>query len=204
MSRSAIVAGCVVLVCAWFTPFAQAELLELTPDHYPLVFSDGIQVTYVAGGSPEGMGLLTASGWVEELYEENDDVVTYLYGDFYLEMVIDPSTEEILGGELSVNDYENGPVVDLFYSQTPTAFSYSESGLMHILFTQEGEGMLAPNDEPIGIILTCNTTISSLEGNFSNSGDGVSSTFYLPEPSILLLLAVGAGIPLRRRRPRTA
>jgi hypothetical protein len=196
------------------TSLAEAELIDgLSFDHYPRVYSADIQVDYDADGGTGGTGLLTASGWTWDCYEENSGDSYALYGDFYLEVEIDKSdSENILAasGYLTVDD-PGGPVEDLFYSTAITDFGFGGNDLLQFLFVQEGSGMMAPDGEPIGIIISGVSIDDDLfsEANpptflvdFYNNYNGSSNTFYLPEPTTMLLLTIGLGSMCIRRRRR--
>ena len=66
----------VVFVCIVFlgitAGLAGAGLIDgLSFDHYPRVYSVDVQVDYDADGGTGGTGLLTASGWTWDCYEND-------------------------------------------------------------------------------------------------------------------------------------
>jgi len=199
-----------LLVCV-FTISAgssYAELLNLTVEHYPRVYSTFVQVDYDPAGAGAN-GLLEASGWTWDLYEDETSMSWPIYsGEFLLSVEIDKATGQGVSGSLDVTGDPYGPLETLFYSTTLTAFGYGGDDLFECLFTQEGSG-LPPVGEPIGIIMNA-VSIDDLifsEGvepgwdvAFSNGGDGYSNAFYLPEPSSMALLGLaGLGLISRRR-----
>ncbi|MCK4602509.1 MAG: PEP-CTERM sorting domain-containing protein, partial [Phycisphaerae bacterium] len=202
---------CALTVCILCIPInsARGELLNLSIEHYPRTYSLDIQVTYDPDAGPDGNGLLTADGWPWEHYEDADDGVYDIWnGVFDLDVVIDPTTGQAVSGTLNVTGDPYGSLETLFYSTTLTQFGCGGDDLFEFVFTQEGAG-IPPEGAPIGIILSAVSITEFDENNepvfdtyFDNNGNGYSNTFYLPEPSSAVLLAlVGLGL-LRRRRLR--
>lgn len=208
--------SCAVFVSVVFlglaTSLAGAALISgLSFEHFPRAYSIDIQVNYDAtnaGGTP-GAGLLTADGWSWDLYSENSVDSYELLGIFSLEVEIDKTTGQAINGTLLVDD-PGGPVETLFFSTTITDFGFGGDDLLQFLFVQNGTGMLAPDNEPIGVIISGVSIPNALfsEANqptfqvdFANNTNGYSNAFYLPEPATMLLLATGmVSICIRRRK----
>jgi len=194
-------------VLSIFTGSVQAELLNLSLEHYPRVYSTFVQVDYDPAGAGAN-GLLTASGWTWDLYEDATQASWPIYaGDFLLSVEIDPATGQAVSGSLDVTGDPYGSLETLFYSNNLTAFGYGGDDLIECLFLQEGSG-LPPEGALVGIIMNA-VSIDDLvfsEGvvpdwdvAFSNTGNGYSNTFYLPEPSSVVLLGLaGFGVISRR------
>ena len=206
----------VVFVCivtlGLTTSFVDGVLIpDLSFDHYPRVRAIDVSVTYDANGGTGGTGLLTASGYTWELYMENASNYDDLDGDFYLEVEINKTTLKPASGFLTVDDYYMSGD-DLFYSTIITDFGFGGDDMLQFRFVQEGTGMMAPDNEPVGVIISAVSIPNELFSeanqptflvNFSNSGNGYSNIFYLPEPATMLLLAAGLGsICIRRRRKK--
>ena len=98
----------------------------------------------------------------------------------------------------------------MFESVTITDFGFGGDDLLQFLFVQNGTGMLAPDNGPIGVIISAvsipdgdfsEANQPDFQTDFSNAGNGYSNSFYLPEPTSMLLLTVSLGsICIRRRR----
>ena len=202
------------------TNLADAALIEnLSFDHYPRIRATNTTVTYVADGGTNGRGLLTASGYTTEYYNDENNPTTFIEidGDFTFAVEIDKATFQAVTGSatpLAVDDLFGGepdytPLGDLFKSDTseePVDFGYGGDGLLQFLFKQTGSGMLAPDGEIIGVIITT-VSISSetfgagFQSGFDNNDNGFVNIFFLPEPTSMLLLVMGLGsICIRRRR----
>ena len=188
---------------------AQADLLGLTVEHYPRLFSDDVTVTYDQDGGPGGKGLLTATGYSWDLYEyEGDTTHPILDNDsaFTLTTVIEPDTGGEISGTLNVTGDTYGSLETLFNSANLVGFGFGGDDLFEFLFVQQGDGLPDEGDY-IGVIMYANLTEFDEDnppvfnaGDFVNPGNGQSNTFYLPEPaSATLLVLAGLGI-LRRRR----
>jgi len=200
---------------------AHAELIPLDLEHYPRVYSNAVQVDYDADGGGGGggctLGLLTASGWTYDLYEENADDSLPLYaGDFLLEVVIDPLTDTAVSGTLSVTGDPYGPLQNMFSSSTLKTwqpFGFGGDDLFEFQFIQDSTPGLPPEDEVLGIILSgvgipndifAEGVLPTFDVDFSNTGNGYSNTFWLPEPSTAVMLGLGALGFMRRRRFRNS
>jgi len=186
---------------------AQGTPLNLSKQHYPLVYSGGIYVSYDPAGAGGGQyGLLTASGWPLELNSDETTTVNLWDGVFELEAVIDPSTGEGLSGTLTVTGDPDGYLEDLFYSTNLLGFGSSADDKFEFLFQQQGD-MLAGDGDVVGVILWAWSIDEFLEPVFNipfeNNYNGEADTFYLPEPSSCALFAViGLGLIRRRRSAR--
>ncbi len=190
----------VVCLCA---SVASADRLNLSHPHYPLVASDFIQVDYDADGGAGGMGLLTAVGYAADLQEfEGDSQI--IDGDFILTVVINPTTGAGISGELVVSEWWDVSS-DLFYSADLTAFGWGTlegDDVFEATFIQDGN-MMASDGDDLGVILA----LASIDApwdfsqDFSNSGYGTSQSFYMPEPTTMIVMSI-AGIGLLRRRRR--
>ncbi len=197
------------------TSLATAALIPgMSFEHYPRVYSMDVSVNYDADGGTGGNGLLTASGYTWDCYESDPDSSYPLYGFFDLSVEIDktnPNDIVAVGGTLVVSDEPvyGDPLVNLFASTTLTDFGFGGDDLLQFLFVQNGPGM-PPENEPVGIIISGVSIDNALfseanpptfQEDFSNTGNGSSNAFYLPEPASMILLSVGFGsLCLRRRR----
>lgn len=183
----------------------QADPLNLTIPHDPWVFSSGVYVDYSLTGSDTGR--LMISGW-PDTFNATPIIEGVRLESGSLELSIDMYTNGVpIGGTVTLTGSElygdeNPPI--LFHSTNLTAFGFSNYAKYEFLFTQEGVG-IPPLDEPFGVVVLG----MSVPGEgidftqpFSNYSNGQAETFYLPEPSSLVVLAM-AGIGLIRRR-RTA
>ena len=145
-------------------------------------------------------------------------------GTFNISVAVDPTTGPGLSGSLTIKatrmdaghygEYIPGcDDDDVFYSTTLADFGSGVEDKFEFVFTQEGTGMLAPDEEPIGIIVDAREISNFDDPNgpdFSlsewNNGYGLtanSHAFYMPEPTTLIVLAIAGGLAVvRRRRPR--
>jgi len=204
---------------------AGAYLLDLSPTHYPLVYSNAITINYYDLTDPArppeatpGKGYFVASGWSAQYTTDRlgfGPVVDLEHGSFTLTAVIDPNTGAAESGTLYVTGDPNGDIpipgdpsgtmVDMFQSARLTAFAYDPLvDKFEFIFLQDGAGMQADPNEPVGVILSG----YSINGNnsydftqsFVNNYNGDSYTYFLPEPSAAVLLSVAAVGLIRRRR----
>ncbi len=194
---------------------AQAALIGLTMTHFPRVASNGIEVVYVAPTGGDTLGTLTAFGDAWDIYSSSSPTAEEGWGFFDLTVVIDSTTGEAVSGSLLVDDDPDDGYGDIFSSGTILDFGFGGDDLMEFKFTQEGDSGMptGPQDgDIIGIILSAMSIPDAIfaDGDpgivpdwttdFSNSFNGESNTFFLPEPASLGLLAAGGLALLRRRR----
>lgn len=200
-----------VAVLLLLTVSVDAASLNLTLTHYPRTYSGVVTVTYDANAVSETVGTLTASGTSSQIFYDASPNYVQVWGTFSVEVDIDHGTKDFVSGSgtLIVDDDFFGQG-QLFSSTAITAFGFSGNDILEFLFIQDGN-MLAPDGAEVGIILPAVSIPDGLwgEGNlptftedFANTGTGYSNTFYLPEPSICILLALGGLTALRRRHVR--
>jgi len=173
------------------------------------VFSTSLNVNYTYNPGPQ-TGVLTSTGQMylttATVQLDEADTGSTGFGTFELQVELESDGQILEGGdhELHVawDPYMTGNI-DLFYSTTLIAFGFSADDKFECIFEQEGN-MLAPDKEQVGVILW-GVSIGGGEpvfnAPFSNGGNGYSDTFYLPEPSGLVVLSiVGLGALYRRKR----
>jgi len=200
------VAGAVVVVVSFIfisAGAAQGDLLNLSRDHYPRIYTGSILVTYDADGAGD-KGLLIAEGWPMAVDSSDVDTVDLLDGIFYLECVIDPATGAAESGSLTVTgDLDGVNTVTLMESTILTAFGSGAEDLFEFKFTQEGATPLVPDTDTIGVILdgreVLDFSVPDFSSDFTNDGWGNAESFYMPEPTTMVLVGLG-GIGILRRR----
>lgn len=220
---SVLLVGILSFNPVWGTP--SAPLLNLTTDHWPLVYAAYLQADYYGAGHPSNTlvnsateGQLVLSATVMQYTPDVGESPVSITGSFLIELAVNPLTGEGLGGKLEVsgtdfylNPLPGLPTDDIFYSTTLTAFGSGMEDKFEFCFVQEGTGMLAPDAEPIGVIVDArpiedfNDPDSPVFNVYEwDNGYGLTAnahTFYMPEPTTMIVLGVaGAGIVLRRRR----
>lgn len=180
-----------------------AAPLDLDAPHDPLVYSGYVSVSYTVEAGSGDNGVLTASGLALSV-NWDPTTSTSIVGSFSLTAEIVPATGERVGGDLVVTD----GVSQLFYSGKLDDFGFSAEDNFEFLFEQQGAGMLAPDGEPVGVILWGNSiglfSEPRFDEPFSNAGNGEADTFWLPEPATAIFLVVGGLGALRHRRRRSA
>ena len=148
-----------------------------------------------------------------DLYSDEDEFIDqYLYGYFELSVEITTAGVAVNGAEtsLSVTDEDlDYNLIPLFTSTNLTGFGSGAEDLFEFTFTHEGAGLPDPGDQ-IGVILSGwsidefndpNDPVFNID--FDNNYNGVSNTFYMPEPTSIALLSVaGIGAVLRKRKRR--
>jgi len=200
------VAGAVVVVVSFIfisAGAAQGDLLNLSRDHYPRIYTGSILVTYDADGAGD-KGLLIAEGWPMAVDSSDVDTVDLWDGIFYLECVIDPATGAAESGSLTVTgDLDGVNTVTLMESTILTAFGSGAEDLFEFKFTQEGTTPLVPDTDTIGVILdgreVLDFSVPDFSSDFTNDGWGNAESFYMPEPTTVVLVGLGAIGILRRR-----
>ena len=209
--RCAIIVGAVLALILQASP-ASAELLNLPFPHYPRVKAIGMTVTFELPEDPlpTDTGTFRASGYTTEQYDyqiDDPDYPVYLDGDFLLEAVLNQDGS-FVSGTLTVNaDYFDPDNSMLFYSGTLADFGFGGADLFEFKFTQQGD-MLAPDGEPVGVILSGvsigfdpNTNPVVFTSGFANNDNGFCDVFYLPEPATAILLLAGLAVLRARGRP---
>jgi len=199
-------AGCIALLVAVLPVITQAAPLGLFRNHYPLVVSDWISISYDPNDpNGGGNGVFVASGYsnVVNISEGNSHPANF--GTFALTAVIVPSSGEELSGTLLVTELDgySNPTT-LFSSSTIKDFGFCAEDMFEFLFTQE-DGTLAPLGATLGIILDGRNAIGEFSEprfdiSFSGDGSATSDSFYIPEPAGVALLTLGGLGLLRRRR----
>jgi len=195
--------ACLLVALLLCTAVVQAGSLDLPRNHYPLVVSDWISISYDPNGGGGGNGLFTASGFTNVVEMTAEDTHPAHFGSFELTAVIDPNTGQQKGGSLFLTELDDyGDPTTLFSSSSILNFGFSAEDLFEFTFQQES-GTLAPLGATVGVILDGRQISEFSEPRFdiSFSGDGsaTSDTFYLPEPASASLLILG-GLGLLRRK----
>lgn len=204
----------------WATP--AAPLLNFSPEHFPLIYSYNIKVDYYPTGGAGGSGHLSALG-TSLLYRPEPGVAIDIDvdGTFSVEADIDQATGVAESATLTVTGLVGGlpiaglPDENLFSSTILMDFGSGAEDKFEFLFTQQGD-MLAPNGAPVGVLLSAwgiddfndpNDPVFDHEWHNYDPFDpflffypGDSDSFYLPEPTTMIVLAVAGGLGLLRRR----
>jgi len=201
------VAGAVLVVASFIfisAGAAQGDLLNLSRDHYPRVYTGSILVTYDADGAGD-KGLLIAEGWPMQVDSSDIDTVDLWDGIFYLECVIDPATGTAESGILEITgDLDGVNTVTLIESTILTAFGSGAEDLFEFTFTQEGTTPLVPDGHTVGVILdgreVFEFSVPDFSSDFTNDGWGNAESFFMPEPTTMAIVGLGVIGILRRRR----
>ncbi len=209
----------VVIVCAIVVGVStsHAAPLNLVRPHDPLVFSDWLQVDYDPNGGPGGTtGKLHAYSSLFAPYIAYTDPTTDVYvnaGAFDLTVIINRDTGAPVSGSIEVTgDLDGFNVVTLFKSDTINLFGYASDDLFEVTFTQENDTEMASAGDELGVILDARELTYDVgggsislpafnQGAFSGDSFALADAFYMPEPSMTVLLGLaGVGILWRRRR----
>ena len=209
----------VVIVCAIVVGASttHAAPLDLDKPHDPLVYSDFLEVDYDPNGGPGGTtGKLHAYSSLFSPYIAYTDATTDVYlsdGAFDLTVIINRSTGAPVSGSILVTgDLDGSNVVTLFESATIELFGFADDDLFEVTFRQENDTAMASAGDELGVILDARDLAYDLgggsislpafdQGAFSGDGFAMADAFYMPEPSMTVLLGLASvGILWRRRR----
>lgn len=213
-----------LVVCA-LAGAAQAEILNppLTVPHYPWVYSIQVEVNYDAvTGEFSAVGIpwdFNVSD-TETLAIYDEAVEPYTWATFSLTATIS-STGQASGAELTVTGDYNGTFETLFHSTDLQQFGFDKSfgydfaaDKFEFVFAQGADATLGTAGEPVAVYVhgagshtpsgQAPTDWSTSFTNKSANGavNGYSDTYYMPEPSMSAVLALGGLLFLRRRRRR--
>jgi hypothetical protein len=192
---------------------AQATPLNLTVGT-PDIMADFIAVNYVAGAAGNNF---TASGWAETLDFDGIAPPDYNIGEPQgYDIVAHVTTAGVAtGGTLTItgtvnsgspngsNDPLSSDLGSPLLTGTLTAMGYpvSGSGELEFLFTVTGGAAAPLFGSQVGVKLNESGYVGLWTADFSNSGEGVTDNFAVPEPMTIAMLLLG--LPAILRKPKT-